>query len=51
MYPEILTPARCGSDVRPARIAPPDGPTQVGTFFVFFVFLIFFFFFSESKQF
>jgi hypothetical protein len=56
--PEILTPARCGSDLRPARSAPPDGPAQVRFFssFLFFSFSIFFqyfifFLFSESKQF
>jgi hypothetical protein len=52
--PKILTPARCGSDICPARIALPDGPTQV-RFFLFFLFFFFyphcFFLFSKSKQF
>jgi hypothetical protein len=53
--PEILTPARCGSDLRPAHSAPPDGLAQV-TFFLFFLFFsfsiflnVYFFIFSESK--
>jgi hypothetical protein len=37
--PEILTPARCRSDLRPARIASPDGPAHVRFFIFSFLFL------------
>jgi hypothetical protein len=43
---EILTPARCGSDVRPARIVPSNGPAQVRIYLFFsFSFLFFSLFF------
>jgi hypothetical protein len=53
---EILTPARCGSDLPPARSALSDGPAQVRFLFFFLFFFcypycFFFLFFFKSKQF
>jgi hypothetical protein len=45
--PEILTPAHCGSNLRPARSAPPGGPAQV-RFFLFFLLFSFSIFLNVS---
>jgi hypothetical protein len=46
LHPEILTPARCESEIRPARDASATGPAQVSFFYLYlylFFFTVFFF--------